>query len=977
MQDSLPTLQPKAGQPCPSPDSYVESQTEFDSTKRKPSASGILIPNKKPKLGESTGLCFQSSSNAWQLPAEIWQRIFTFIPPKMLGRLLSVNKCFHSLLNPSPNHAQLPILPRPLSNLKPEVIWQLSRRRFWAAMPTPLQGHTELQMWQLACHNRCQFCGMIGRMNLNATYDLLRDQHKHAGPRPIWPFALRSCGPCLLDRTIKEVDLLLSSSVPSCLMPALPFILIDDNTHIIPSAMLQLGRATPELSITKLFLSSHVTAIHEEFKSVRALGEATAGEWIKGLERRGKEYRAKSLRWEKFEISGGVIQMRQHLPHNPTAADNASNEATKGSIPLIAVDPPRGRETIKSYRRTSTLKKSPLPPLVSDVDKSIDQAKPVLSQVVIQHNKAWEIAERMKAARKDIDPKQHQSNIVSTLSQVTTTELPNSQGVQELTLEAKQRVDRAWDDAQAPLRAQIAALADKFIRDSWGNCRNGLGKKRSARFAVEVLLYVRRKFYASIEYEEVDAVARAAGKEPLRDSPKGPFTRKLTLENMKWVFDVKVKPFTGEFGKDLFYCSNCYKDNFKLYSFEGVIQHYAAKHTGCLSLGSAVVHWRAEWPEVPPFHPKPHTNSHLAIRRKCQYMAIPHHITLIHRTGRRFRNICGQCFAPEEALTLPLKIHTKTTAIYLIKPTRRRNPTPRTAFNLPVQMTQNWRRLHETQEKYGLHMAPLREFPRPIRVFVVIHHVCARFQARFSELLPLHLFIDGLYTKKGMRPVRKVNGLQCKVCCLALGTTLDTDRHEEFYNLGQLAKHFNQRHCQQQHAIGAPVFNWCTDMISLPPHALSDSSSVARIDHEQLGLIQSALPGTYSNIGTLIARDRTFDGRYHASTPNPTRRERKPQEASSHNKVARNAGEGISKKAQSSAKFAKINDLGTRSKSLLSKPTCQSTATMDTDSRSDPMVNTLPIHESPESIDLIAGLESQLDQQSLSPRPDNSAGRDS
>jgi hypothetical protein len=39
----------------------------------------------------------------------------------------------------------------------------------------------------------------------------------------------------------------------------------------------------------------------------------------------------------------------------------------------------------------------------------------------------------------------------------------------------------------------------------------------------------------------------------------------------------------------------------KPFGFEGVIQHYAAKHTSLLSLGSIVVHWRAEWPEHPPF----------------------------------------------------------------------------------------------------------------------------------------------------------------------------------------------------------------------------------------------------------------------------------------------------------------------------------------------------------------------------------------
>ncbi len=97
----------------------------------------------------------------------------------------------------------------------------------------------------------------------------------------------------------------------------------------------------------------------------------------------------------------------------------------------------------------------------------------------------------------------------------------------------------------------------------------------------------------------LDIASRAAGNEPLFEAPNGPFTRKLTLENMKWLFDVKVKPLTEPYMKELFYCRSCEANN-KLYGFEGVVQHYAAKHTSSLSLGSVVVHWRAEWPEAPP-----------------------------------------------------------------------------------------------------------------------------------------------------------------------------------------------------------------------------------------------------------------------------------------------------------------------------------------------------------------------------------------
>jgi len=107
-----------------------------------------------------------------------------------------------------------------------------------------------------------------------------------------------------------------------------------------------------------------------------------------------------------------------------------------------------------------------------------------------------------------------------------------------------------------------------------------------------------------------EAAVRATGREPQLDPINGPFTRKLTLENMKWVFDTKIKPYTENYRKELFLCNDC--EALKFYGFEGVIQHYAAKHTSALSLGSIVVHWKSEWPVYPPFNPEPPTGKNVS-----------------------------------------------------------------------------------------------------------------------------------------------------------------------------------------------------------------------------------------------------------------------------------------------------------------------------------------------------------------------------
>ena len=167
--------------------------------------------------------------------------------------------------------------------------------------------------------------------------------------------------------------------------------------------------------------------------------------------------------------------------------------------------------------------------------------------------------------------------------------------------ETKDNFDREWEIFQAPVRNRIGALADEIIETRWAGAKS-ITKETSPKFAADVLVNVRQRFYAEIAQE--DEAALAAGDPVKIDPSNGPPSRRLILENMKWLFDTKIKPLTDHFQRELFLCNGC-EGNFKFYGFEGVIQHYAAKHTNTLSMGNIVVHWRAEWPEYPPFNPNP------------------------------------------------------------------------------------------------------------------------------------------------------------------------------------------------------------------------------------------------------------------------------------------------------------------------------------------------------------------------------------
>lgn len=163
----------------------------------------------------------------------------------------------------------------------------------------------------------------------------------------------------------------------------------------------------------------------------------------------------------------------------------------------------------------------------------------------------------------------------------------------------KEHMEREWDNMQTPIRNHIAELADQRIEGKWGGGKY-VTKENCPQFAADVLLNVRQQFYNEVSHQNKKALL---GKNMGIDVTVSS-NRILILENMRWLFDTKIKPFTESFQKELFLCHGC-DGNFKFYGLESVVQHYAAKHTTTLSCGPQVVSWRAEWPEYPLFHPEP------------------------------------------------------------------------------------------------------------------------------------------------------------------------------------------------------------------------------------------------------------------------------------------------------------------------------------------------------------------------------------
>lgn len=704
---------------------------------------------------------------------------------------------------------------------------------------------------------------------------------------------------------------MLSSSFPSTLAAALPFVFVTQDLNVISPATMERSQTPPSTSLTKIFWSQHAEALKQEFFSVKSMGAATVEEWLKGLEGRGHECRSDALRWENWAASGGLSQMRNVLypgyrpsvpvtlstyagpkttpgsgsgvqipglnsasNHSGTATPSISSSQRNGITPDpfrrsstgTASSFPSGRHErtkeevaeLKAARKAEIERRALAldPPLEPGVLAHIPSFQAALQIITPLDEQAWELLKSRLLAQRAEAEQREKENSAQALRQQEMDDKRNSAAAANK--EARDAVDADWDEVQAPVRARIAGFADEIIRDGWEN-GDKVDRNSCSKFAVEVLTYIRKRFYAEVAKDA--AAARASGATPVVDPPQGPFTQKLTLENMKWVFDIKIKPHTERHRKEIFLCNGC-EVTVRYYGFEGVIQHYAAKHTTSLSIGNVVVHWRAEWPEQPPFTSEPRTAkngfyqgqpppAHSAYHQGLPaapsqpYQTHPKPPTPAYGAAPPYTETYGQSSHPpypaqgygthsypppdvyQHQPYPPAQGHPPG---YSAPPTAPPGPpgpsgppgppalqAPPAPYNYnfgayqtnaqlgyqpvhPSSFSPQYRAQLEDMARMARELwnatSNMKDTLSIVRVQVVIHHLAKRFHARFGLPLPLATFIDGLSDHKDMRPVRNVNGLVCRVCHQGVGGYVASEEERRSYSLPQLTTHFQSKHVE-------------------------------------------------------------------------------------------------------------------------------------------------------------------------------------
>lgn len=497
------------------------------------------------------------------------------------------------------------------------------------------------------------------------------------------------------------------------------------------------------------------------------------------------------------------------------------------------------------------------PPLEPNVLQHIDSFQAAMQITSPMTDAAWDMLRpRILAQREAAELAEHQRQEQWAALQAT---VPFTAAEEAFIKPAKELYDKEYEHAQEPLRKKLDEYADEYINHKW-NGAHALDKDNCPTFAVETMLYVRQRYLSDKEAGAIpsfDVPVRAGSKQgtPIPE----PF---LSLDNMKWVYDNKIRTLTDNHRRELFICAGCAEERKpKWFAFEGLIQHYGAKHTTAFSKGNIVVHWQtSEWPDDPPFHQNP-SNFIKSDRRapdfknhgRTRNTPQANHDSLFAPPGSGkllSENPFFSNHAPQASQAA--NGYYNASASYQSYPYGQGSPRIASyghhynaagpadpAIDLSVHAQVN--RLSSDAREIWDGLEGIKGLLECVRVQAVIHHVVMRFENRFGWKPSLDLVTDALATGGDLiKPIKNAQGLACKACVAA-----QTDgsanyqsyfariRNVRLFNASSLITHFKILHQDQK--------DWTKEMIELPEtQIISDLLRTPGMDDDKLAILAPA-----------------------------------------------------------------------------------------------------------------------------------------
>ncbi|KAF2751026.1 hypothetical protein M011DRAFT_417564 [Sporormia fimetaria CBS 119925] len=882
---------------------------------------------KRPKRETSRPLDEVELASCAGLPPALWQHIFFFCDLKTLGRLLQVNRSFLSFLTAVCHVSSDQHSSGSVHLIKSEAIWASARNSFPVKPPKPLRGFDELQMWQLVWTKRCQFCGRVSNLTLGDKLwqkGPASSGVRVLWPFAIRSCGVCLEARCKTDKQLLlSTASALAPGLPCIFLTQeghyIPAYQLESSTTPAQMEIRKLYYNPHVEAISKELqdaLGLGQAAAEEWYKGL----EERSKEAMKAAER-WEQWEVRYQWWKNQE------QTRREQSAAPSTTSSLSYSRPKRSPPPMSRSPPvLAPVPVRKYQSSQRLMPPPSPhpvsmqPSAPDVAR-IDSCTPQLHSRSVQSppsvsttpavppkgfqaprserslhdaneakaNRKIEIERRamllqppipetllrhmdsFKAAVQIPQPMTDQAwsvlapRLQSQLAAAKKAEKdyvpggtdrrphdPNSKEGREIS-------DREWEDLQNPIREKLSILCEDFTMREWNNGAR-VNHQTSPRFAADVLVHVRGRFYADETYRNANT-ASGRGFPNEKENTARP---KLVLENMKWVYDNKIKPITERYRKELFLChgSGC-ETNTRFYGFEGVIQHYAAKHTNAFSVGNVVVAWRdAEWPEEPPFHPDPtsvrnampshytsqyggyaragtstpHMQHHPSQASPVPYFGAQNYgpfmppqpgppTALAYGYAQNYANPTGY-FAPQGASGPAGVASTQGPIAY--SPALS-NAALMTSPGVPAQ-------LHQPSQGTGIpgrvetvlagssrqrtplfekqvsvvvdaardvwnHTAGISDLPNSVRVYVLLHRVLSKFQVEFNYEPSLSHFMAALSSHDIPQTLKNAPGLFCKACqklshIPSLSYSIQVEDRTPF-NLSALVSHFESQHISQ------------------------------------------------------------------------------------------------------------------------------------------------------------------------------------
>lgn len=382
-------------------------------------------------------------------------------------------------------------------------------------------------------------------------------------------------------------------------------------------------------------------------------------------------------------------------------------------------------------------------------------------------------------------------------------------------------ISKTWgdgDSVQLLNRAKLAEHAELVIH-KWAGKLSG---ETVPKFSAEVLLYCRKQFLA-------DESTRR---------------KRLTLGDMKHVFDVKVKPLAHPHRVEMFLCNGC-PSNPRWWGFESLVQHFTAKHTYNPRGRSAKVNWRADWPDIGPFR------------------SDPDKAVLDMPTG----GTPASAFAAAYPMRAPARLHEEA---------RPSSSPPRWAQDVGRSVPTAPRRANSSlgrgESHYGRldvlaadardawsQLANIRDIPSSVLVHFVITRTARKYQTRFSQAISLAQFLEALSGHPAMEPIRAARGLGCIECQRNPGKPLDgVSKAERVFPIVSLLQHFEIIHVKRNKSAVTP--DWTRDMVRLPhPRVIAALADSGGVDTKERYLLEDIFPWAFVKAAK-NERVRNLDG---------------------------------------------------------------------------------------------------------------------